>query len=175
VAWVKRDHKHGYAGTFVDDFEAEGSGQHEVGTMRNCSIIEAIRAAIPNDLIEINMQPQDSAITWASPGWKRGAEPGRSGRTSSGVYSYLPWDTAHLLHPNLALQGVHVDLEHATQGDAYCVGLLPAHQYWTGLHRFTHDTIWNGAAISDATWVKPSRDQVSGSTYTRHSRAVWCR
>ena len=169
VAWVKRDHKHGYAGTFLDDFEAEGSGQHEVGTDAELqALIEAIRAAIPNDVIEINMQPQDLCNHLRQPWLERVLSLVDQEDIELGVYSFLPWTQLISCIQTLHSKGVHIDLEDAKQGDAYSLAsylLINTGQDYIGSHMTPPQ--WNGyfernlgAAISGI--------EVSGSTYTRH-------
>ena len=169
VAWVKRDHKHGYAGTFLDDFEAEGSGQHEVGTDAELqALIEAIRAAIPNDVIEINMQPQDLCNHLGQPWLERVLSLVDQEDIELGVYSFLPWTQLISCIQTLHSKGVHVDLVHATQGDAYSLAtylLINTGQDYIGAHMTPPE--WTGyfdRDLGEAT----SGIQVSGSTYTRH-------
>src|SRR5207253_1100526 len=120
AAWVRRDHRHGYAGTFVDDFEAAGSDQHEVGSDAELqALIEAIRAAIPNDVIEINMQPQDLCKRLGQPWLERVLSLVDQENIELGVHSYLPFARLVSCIQTLHSKGVHVDLEDATQGDAY--------------------------------------------------------
>jgi Hypothetical glycosyl hydrolase family 15 len=169
VAWVKRDHKHGYTGTFLDDFEAEGSGQHEVGTDAELqALIEAIRAAIPNDVIEINMQPQDLCNHLGQPWLKRVLSLVTQEDIELGVYGFLPWTQLISCIQTLHSKGVHVDLGRATQGDAYSLAsylLINTGQDYIGSH--TTPPEWTGyfdRNLGEAI----SGIEVSGSTYTRH-------
>jgi len=169
VAWVKRDHEHGYAGTFLDDFEAEGSGQHELGSNAELqALIEAIRAAIPNDVIEINMQPQDLCSHLGQPWLKRVLSLVDQEDIELGPYSFLPWTQLISCIQALHSKGVHVDLVHATQGDAYSLAtylLINTGQDYIGAHMTPPE--WTGyfdRDLGEAT----SGIQVSGSTYTRH-------
>jgi len=169
VSWVRRDHKHGYAGTFIDDFEAEGSGQHEVGTNAELqALIEAIRAAIPNDVIEINMQPQDLCNHLGQPWLKRVLSLVDQEDIELGPYSFLPWTQLISCIQTLHSKGVHVDLGRATQGDAYSLAsylLINTGQDYIGSH--TTPPEWTGyfdRNLGEAI----SGIEVSGSTYTRH-------
>ena len=169
VAWVKRDHEHGYAGTFLDDFEAEGSGQHELGTNAELqALIEAIRAAIPNDVIEINMQPQDLCNHLGQPWLKRVLSLVDQEDIELGPYSFLPWTQLISCIQTLHSKGVHVDLVHATQGDAYSLAtylLINTGQDYIGAHMTPAE--WTGYFDRDLGQAT-SGIEVSGSTYTRH-------
>ena len=119
-------------------------------------------------LIEINMQPQDLCNHLRQPWLQRVLSLVDQEDIELGVYSFLPWTQLISCIQTLHSKGVHVDLVHATQGDAYSLAtylLINTGQDYIGAHMTPPE--WTGyfdRDLGEAT----SRIEVSGSTYTRH-------